>query len=122
MNEFRNISFDFLVHVFNDYGMTSDNTPFSRGGGIDGLIGNYRQDFAKYEPFLTYLEKSKYRNYISMAQNHKQCWQSLISVKIRNKNVDLVLHSQKKLINHIGWLGKKTGRDQEANKLKIDNE
>jgi hypothetical protein len=122
MNEFKNISFNFLVQVFNGCGISNDNFPIIKGSSVDGLIENYKQEFAKHEPFMICLEKRKYLKYISIAHNYNQRWLSLTSVKKSNEVVYLFLRDRKELIKHIDWLGKKTGRELEANKLKKDYE
>jgi hypothetical protein len=122
MNEFRNITFEFLIKVFSGCAVSNDNFPIMRGSSVDGLIIGYKQELAKHEPFMGYFEKRKYRNYISLAHNYNQHWLCLTSVKKSNEVVYRVLRDQKELIKHIDWLGEKTGREQEANKLKKDYE
>lgn len=107
VNEFRNISFNFLVRVFNDYGITSDNTPFAKGDGIDNLTEDYRREFINYRPFLYFSDRRKYRKYIRISQNHKQYWQELVSVNTRSTNTHLILNSRRKLIKEISRLGRK---------------
>ena len=113
MDEFRNITFDFLVHSF---------SAICIGEGVEQLIGEYKQKFAKHEPFMTSFEKIKYRNYISMAHNYNQHCLALKSANKSDKDVGFVLDDQQEFIKHISWLGKKTGREQEAQKLKKDYE
>lgn len=116
-NEFRNLSLNFLVRVFSDYLMSKDNFPISKGRGIDSLIDGYKQEFIKHEPFMTFLEKRKYRKFMSMAHNYNLHWQALTSVKKSNEVIDLMIRDQQDLINQIGWLGKKVGREEEVEKL-----
>jgi hypothetical protein len=144
-NEFRNISFDFLICVLKSHGMVYDNIPSLKNSEIDDLIKKYKREFTKHKPLMTYREKVRCQKYIQAAHSYNQDWrkklkspglwhylesatqwqdlesatqrQDLESVNQTKKIAKLVTHEQEKLIKHITWLGKKTGRELEANKL-----
>lgn len=137
-NEFRNISFAFLVQVLKARKiLNEDGIPILDCQFIDKLVSVYNQEFAKYEPIMTCCEKIRYKKYIQTVLSYNKDWRKNLyhpswpeSLRYPNTNQNpavinqtnkidkLLRHEQKKLLKHITWLGKKTGRVYEVNQLK----
>ena len=112
--ELQNLSFNFLVFVFGSFGISSDNTRVLSGGLCE--FDEKVKEITKIASGLGFFQRRKYISYIKFAEKYYESW-NILSCKKSNKDIEKVITMQKQIMKKIQWLGKKTGRINEARKI-----
>lgn len=115
LNELQNLLFDCFVSLLTSFRISTDSGKILSG------------DPSKYENKITeivekasnvgFCSRFKYKAYIQIAKKYHKYWGELVGTNTSIKNLKEFIKLQQKMLKNIIYLGKKTGREREAEKI-----
>lgn len=109
INKFNKLAYDFLRISFASWSLEY-KTPTPQSQTVEEHIDQFRQNLIENKIYMRWKEKRRFNRYVNLAQNHAKAWSA-------NK-IDTVLKEQQKILDEMGWLAKRIGKEVEYKKLK----